>query len=64
LDTVESIRERATRSRRLALGATDRQTRTDLLAYAHELEERANRLEFILRGIPVPPTTGAGKRNN
>jgi hypothetical protein len=45
LEDAASLRERATRSRRLAFDTTDHGARTDLMAYALELEDRARRMD-------------------
>jgi hypothetical protein len=50
LDTAESLRERAARSRGLASESTDVRTRIDLMMYAQELEDRAVRMEAAERG--------------
>lgn len=53
---MESLRERASRSRRLAKDSADNSARADLTAYADELDARANRMQAQLE-------RGAGPRD-
>jgi hypothetical protein len=55
LNDVTSLREEARHTQRLAADCTDGKIKSDLLAYARELDDRANRMEAVTAPQAPPP---------